>query len=69
MTKDVEIAANDLMVYFKGLEVALGKGNIDDAIRYINNIKNELDENLQYLQSKKSEQKNASDNPVASQAA
>lgn len=53
MAKDVEIVANDLLIYFRGLEVALGKGNVDDAIRYINNIKSELDDNLGYLQSKK----------------
>lgn len=65
MAKDVEIVANDLLIYFKGLEVALGKGNVDDAIRYINNIKTELDDNLGYLQSKKGLQGSA----VSSQAA
>jgi len=65
MAKDVEIVANDLLIYFKGLEVALGKGNVDDAIRYINNIKTELDDNLGYLQSKKGAQGSA----VSSQAA
>lgn len=69
MTKDVEIAANDLLVYFRGLKVALGNNNIDDAIRYINNIKDELDENLEYLKSKKKGQNNTSDSPVASTAA
>lgn len=65
MAKDVEIVANDLLIYFKGLEVALGRGNVDDAIRYINNIKTELDDNLGYLQSKKGAQGSA----VSSQAA
>lgn len=58
MAKEEEIVANDLKVYFRGLEVALGKGNIDDAIRYIGNIKSELDDNLGYLQSKKGAQEN-----------
>ncbi|MEM2140086.1 MAG: hypothetical protein QXJ74_04200 [Nitrososphaera sp.] len=67
MAKDVEIVANDLRVYFKGLEVALGKGNIDDAIRYIHNIKTELDDNLGYLQSRKGAQENSA--AASSQAA
>lgn len=69
MAKDVEIAANDLMVYFRGLKVALGKGNVDDAIRYIHKIKTELDDNLEYLQSKKSTQQNSQGSPASSQAA
>jgi hypothetical protein len=56
MAKDVEIVANDLLVYFKGLEVALGRGDVDDAIRYINNIKTELDDSMSYLQAKKNAQ-------------
>lgn len=67
MAKDVEIVANDLLIYFRGLEVALGKGNVDDAIRYINNIKTELDDSLNYLQSKKSVQDSGS--PASSEAA
>lgn len=69
MAKDVEIVANDLLIYFKGLEVALGKGNVDDAIRYINNTKRELDDNLGYLQSKKGAQRNPERNAAGAPAA
>lgn len=69
MAKDVEIVANDLLIYFHGLEVALGRGNVDDAIRYINNIKSELDDNLGYLQSKKSAQQSPKGSPADAQAA
>jgi DNA repair exonuclease SbcCD ATPase subunit len=53
MTKEMQILANDLKVYFKGFEVALDNGNIDDAIRYLKDIRRELNNNLDYLQSKK----------------
>lgn len=69
MVKDVEIVANDLLIYFHGLEVALGRGNVDDAIRYINNIKSELDDNLGYLQSKKDAQGKQESNTAGAQAA
>ena len=69
MVKDVEVAANDLKVYFRGLEVALGRGDIDDAIRYINNIKKELYDNLNYLKTKKSMQQSEESGSTAHQAA
>ncbi len=68
MAKDVEIVANDLLIYFRGLEVALGRGDVDDAIRYINNIKAELDDSLNYLQSKR-KALDSGGSPVASEAA
>ena len=51
------MVANDLKVYFSSFEVALVQGNVDDAISYISNIKNELDENLGYLRLKKGARK------------
>jgi hypothetical protein len=69
MAKDVEIVANDLLIYFRGLKVALGRGDVDDAIRYINNIKTELDHSLNYLQSKKNARREFEGSPTASEAA
>lgn len=53
MVKDLEIVANDLMVYFNGLKVALGKKDKDEAILLINTIKRELDGIRDYLNSEK----------------
>lgn len=69
MTRDVELVANDLFIYFHGLKVALGRGDVDDAIRYINKIKSELDDNLEYLQSRKDEQENPKGSNADAQAA
>jgi DNA repair exonuclease SbcCD ATPase subunit len=53
MVKDFQIVANDLKLYYKGFEVALDKGDLDDAIRYLRDMRRELNDNLDYLQSKK----------------
>ncbi|HEX9678716.1 MAG TPA: hypothetical protein VJZ68_03215 [Nitrososphaera sp.] len=58
------MVANDLKVYFSSFEVALVQGNVDDAISYISNIKNELDDNLGYMLSKKGAQENPESNPA-----
>jgi hypothetical protein len=64
MANEAELVANDLKIYFSGLEVALHQGKVDDAIRYIGNIKSELDDNLSYLQSKKGGHEKHKGNPV-----
>lgn len=53
MAKEIEVVANDLKLYFKGFEVALADSNIDDAVRYLKDIRRELNDNLDYLQAKK----------------
>jgi hypothetical protein len=53
MTKEIEVMANDLRVYFKGFETALEKGNLEDAIRYLRDVRTELNDNLRFLVSKK----------------
>lgn len=52
MVKDIQLVANDLKLYFRGFEVALNKSNIDDSIRYLKDIRRELNDNLDYLQAK-----------------
>jgi hypothetical protein len=53
MVKDIQLIANDLKLYYKGFEVALERGDIDDAIRYLRDMRRELNDNLDYLISKK----------------
>lgn len=53
MAKDIQLVANDLKLYYRGFEIALDKGDIDDAIRYLRDIRRELNDNLHYLTSKK----------------
>ena len=69
MANEAEIVANDLKIYFSGLEVALHQGKVDDAIRYIGNIKSELDDNLSYLQSKRGGQEKPEGSPAGFQEA
>lgn len=52
MAKDIKVVANDLKLYFQGFEVALASNNISDAIRYLKDMRRELNDNLDYLQSK-----------------
>lgn len=61
MERDIQIVANDLNLYFKGFQVALKRRNLDDAIRYLKDIRRELNDNLDYLQAEQeaSEVKNA----------
>ena len=53
MAKDIQVFANDLRVYFKGFETALGSGNVEDAIRYLRDMRAELNDNLEYLITRK----------------
>jgi seryl-tRNA synthetase len=52
MAKDIEVVANDLKLYFQGFEVALASNNVADAIRYLKDMRRELNDNLDYLQTK-----------------
>ena len=49
MSRDLEDLSNDLKIYFRGFEVALGKKDITDAVRYLNDMRQEVDENLEFL--------------------
>ncbi|HEX6068037.1 MAG TPA: hypothetical protein VFZ05_04475 [Nitrososphaera sp.] len=49
MSNELEVLSNDLEVYFKGFQVALEKKDIASAIRYLNDMRNEVDENLEFL--------------------
>ena len=53
MAKDIRVVANDLKVYYTGFEVAVNKGDIGDAIRYLRDMRRELNDNLDYLESTK----------------
>ena len=47
--KDIKIMVNDLGVYFRGLQVAVGSKHVDDMIQYLNNMKKEIDYSLELL--------------------
>jgi NAD+--asparagine ADP-ribosyltransferase len=47
---DIRIVGNDLKIYSKGYEVALKKKNINDAIRYLESMIEEIDFNIECLQ-------------------
>lgn len=49
MSNELEVLSNDLEVYFKGFQVALEKKDIASAIRYLNDMRKEVDENLEFL--------------------
>jgi len=49
MSNELEVLCNDLEVYFKGFQVALEKKDITSAIRYLNDMRKEVDENLEFL--------------------
>ncbi len=49
MSNELEILSNDLKIYFRGFEVALGKKEIPDAVRYLKEMRKEVDENLEFL--------------------
>lgn len=53
MVKDIQLVADDLKIYYKGFVTALDRGDIDDAIRYLRDMRRELNDNLDYLASKK----------------
>lgn len=53
MVKDIQLVADDLKIYYKGFVTALDRGDIDDAIRYLRDMRRELNDNLDYLVSKR----------------
>ena len=49
-TENVRVVANDLEIYFKGFEVAIKKKNVEDAVRYLESMIEEIDYNIEHLQ-------------------
>lgn len=49
-TENVRVVANDLEIYFKGYEVALKRKNVEDAVRYLESMIEEIDYNIEHLQ-------------------
>lgn len=49
MNSELEILSDDLKVYIQGFEVALQKEDITDAVRCLKKMRNEVDENLEFL--------------------
>lgn len=49
-TENVRVVANDLEIYFKGFEVALKRKNVEDAVRYLESMIEEIDYNIEHLQ-------------------
>ena len=48
---DVRVVANDLEIYFNGFEIALKRKQIQDAIRYLESMIDEIDYTSDRLQS------------------
>ncbi len=49
MADDLQIMSFDLKVYLKGLEVALDRKDIKEAASYLERIKKEAEQNLEFL--------------------
>lgn len=49
-TENVRVVANDLEIYFKGFEIALKTKNVEDAVRYLESMIEEIDYNIEHLQ-------------------
>jgi len=49
-TENVRVVANDLEIYFKGFEIALKRKNVEDAVRYLESMIEEIDYNIEHLQ-------------------
>ena len=49
-TENVRVVANDLEIYFKGFEIALKRKNVEDAVRYLESMIDEIDYNIEHLQ-------------------
>lgn len=47
------VVANDLEIYFKGFEVALKKKDVEDAVRYLESMIEEIDYTIDHLQATK----------------
>jgi chromosome segregation ATPase len=42
LKKQIDVVISDLGIYYRGLEVAVGRNNIKDVVRYLNNMKDEV---------------------------
>ena len=49
MSNELGILSSDLRIYFRGFEVALGKKDVGEAVRYLKEMRREVDENLEFL--------------------
>ena len=49
LKKQIGVAVNDLGIYFNGVQVAVGHNNINDVVRYLTNMKAEVDYALNVL--------------------
>lgn len=56
--KDIRVVPNDLEIYFKGFETAIKHRNIDDALLYLNNMKQEIEYSIRSLEPARKEEKN-----------
>lgn len=49
MSNELKVLSNDLEIYFRGFQVALEKKDVEGAIRYLKDMRKEVDENLEFL--------------------
>lgn len=49
MTNDLQVMSYDLKVYLRGFEVALSNNDIKDAVGYLEKIRYEAEQNLEFL--------------------
>jgi hypothetical protein len=46
---ELEVLSEDLETYLRGFQAALEKNDIEQAIRCLNDMRKEVDENLEFL--------------------
>lgn len=49
MNNELEVLSNDLEIYFRGFQAALEKNDVEEAIKYLKDMRKEVDENLEFL--------------------
>lgn len=49
MSNELEVLSDDLETYFRDLRAALEKGDVKGAIKCLNDMRKEVDENLEFL--------------------
>lgn len=49
MSNELEVLSEDLETYLRGFQAALEKNDIEEAIKYLNDMRKEVDENLEFL--------------------
>jgi hypothetical protein len=42
LKREIGVIVNDLGIYHKGLETAVGRNDVKDVVRYLNNMKDEV---------------------------